>query len=269
MHISLRPVPGVSTPQAVAPGAAWLPGRLLMAKVVSEGGEARLLIAGQEYQVAWSGEAKPAPGSDIALRVIGMSQGKWLLELVKDSAAAPLISVLEVLERAGLPVTYRNLLSMHRRVSPEKLASPANNRQDDVLCPWDKGLLRQAIGYEAVLTPAMLTVEPFPLGLFAVRGEQEEAKSPDKQQAWLLALQLDTLGQVEVLGQGEWPRQAVTFIAREETVSLLKKKEAETKQLLSTAGIVLRQLAYRPAAKPIVQLIESDLLTVSGFDISL
>lgn len=271
MQITLRSLPGVAHVQPVAPGAGWIAGKLLPAKIISvQDLSARLLIEGQEYVVTWPGDIPPAPGSSLVLRVLGFTQGLWRLELISEGSSAPLISLLEVLERAGLPITYGNLLAVRRATRGGSVSRQAGHEgEEEVLCPWDKDLLQQLIGWEGILAPAMLTVQPFPLGLFGVSGGRNDECTSEERQAWLLALELEALGQVEVIGQGEWPKQSLTVLAQEETVTFLKKREQEVIKLLTATGMVLEQLAYCNVDSGIVRLLKQDMLTVAGCDISL
>lgn len=258
----------------------WHEGQMLVGQVVENlGGQVLVLIDGHRLRADWPG-APQVPGARVNLQVVGQAAGQWRLALLNHAqlgevsrGALHAASLLELLTQLRWPLTYSNVERLARLVRGQPAAAEtgatASAAASSELCPPNLDVWQQLCGFEpGLLAAAFFTWQPFTCGLFVEeKGEEHQAKQSEVSPlSFLFVVDLPRLGQIEVVGRGRWPEQSIVFVAQKETVTLLQKREAELIALLAETGMELSSLVLRATTKPLLNLLQPEMVPYRGLD---
>lgn len=273
----LEPPVAPTTPDTASAEPAlpnWSVGQIITGQVLENlDGQVLVLIDGYRLRADWPG-ALQAPGMRVSLQVLGHKAGQWHLALITDEQTArPGATLLLLLEQLNWPLTYKNVERLARFFSGKPVMLEADEEISALasgeLCPPNLDVWQQLFGYEpGLLAAAFFTWQPFTCGLFV--GEQADKQGVNEQAgeplSFVFVADLPRLGQVEVVGLGRWPEQAIVLVAQKETVMLLQKREQELIMLLRETGMQLTRLTLRATSKPLLNLLRSDMFAYRGVD---
>lgn len=247
---------------------AWTAGQLLTGQVLENlDGQVVILIDGLRLLAEWPENVPPA-GRQVQLRVLGKAENRWQLARVLPSVAQVPESgaaLLELLAQLDLRLSYQNVINL-RHILHGRPTEIKPDAQSDahVLCPPNVEVWQQVLGLVPVpLAAVFFTWQPFVCGLFIAEDHGKQiAGDPADEEAFnfLLTLDLPHLGQIEVIGRGDWPEQSLFFLARQETALLLQKTEERLIALLAKNGLKLRNLTVRSSDEPLLLLVRPEML---------
>ncbi|NLW17850.1 MAG: hypothetical protein GX033_09505 [Firmicutes bacterium] len=266
--------PASDAAPAASEGPNWQVGQLLTGQVLANSeGQVWVLIDGHRLLAHWPGGA-PAPGAQVEFQVVGQVQGQWqLTPLGAEKGILPTETLLSILEQLDWPLTYSNVERLARffagQTSLIDTDGPTTPQESGELCPPNLSVWQQLFGWEpGLLSAVFFTWQPFVCGLF-VEEEGARARQEAGEQeplSFLLVVDLPRLGQIEVLGWGQWPEQAIDLVAGKEPTRLLQKREAELLAILATTGMRLRRLTLRVSQEPLLILLRPQMVPYRGLD---
>ena len=256
-------------------GPDWQVGQELWGELLSAGeGEALLLIDGHELTAYWP-RAEVEPGSKLLVRVLAKTGGQWFLEPVTDEGghaprALPTATILTLLEQFGWDFNFSNVERLGQLLRGEK---PGQRTVGEVVeeefCPPNLDTWQEIFGFDpGPLAVAFFAWDPLPAGLFVseegARGARETGDEAPL--SFVFALDLPALGQIEVVARGHGLKQSLLFVARQETVAVLEKRREEIKTLVEACGVEVTGLRMVAGAKPLLQLVNRDLVPYRRLD---